>query len=95
MNRVELASRIAEKLSLNRQQVEQVLEAMEDEIIAQLKAGNEVTLTGFGAFMAKQRSARMGVNPRNPSERIQMPAVTVAKFKAGKKLKDELKRGAP
>jgi nucleoid DNA-binding protein len=41
--------------------------------------------------MAKFRSSRMGVNPQNPSERIQIPAVTIPKFKAGKGLKDALK----
>jgi nucleoid DNA-binding protein len=34
----------------------------------------------------------MGVNPQSPSEKIQIPAVTVPKFKAGKGLKDALKR---
>ena len=56
-----------------------------------LKSGGEVTLTGFGTFMAKQRSARTGVNPQNPTEKIQIPSVTIPKFKAGKALKDALK----
>ncbi|MFA6909388.1 MAG: HU family DNA-binding protein, partial [Patescibacteria group bacterium] len=56
-----------------------------------LKAKGEVTITGFGTFMAKERSARAGVNPQNPSERIQIGAVTIPKFKSGKALKDALK----
>ncbi|PIZ26843.1 MAG: DNA-binding protein HU, partial [Chloroflexi bacterium CG_4_10_14_0_8_um_filter_46_9] len=55
-----------------------------------LKKGEEVVLTGFGTFSAKQRAARQGVNPRT-GEKIQIPAVTVPKFKAGKALKDALK----
>ncbi|MDO8582048.1 MAG: HU family DNA-binding protein, partial [bacterium] len=47
--------------------------------------------TGFGQFLARHRSARMGVNPQKPSEKMQIPAVIVAKFKAGKGLKDALK----
>ncbi|MBT7228017.1 DNA-binding protein, partial [Candidatus Parcubacteria bacterium] len=35
--------------------------------------------------------ARMGVNPQNPKEKIQIPAVVVPKFKSGKTLKDALK----
>jgi len=57
-----------------------------------IKSGNEVTLTGFGTFMAKERSARTGVNPQNPSQKIQIAAVRVPKFKAGKSLKDALKK---
>lgn len=56
-----------------------------------LKKGEEVVLTGFGAFSAKMRAARTGVNPQNPTQKIQIKAVTVPKFKAGKALKDALK----
>lgn len=69
----------------------QVLDSFEATVIEQLKAGDEVTLTGFGTFIAKFRSARGGVNPQKPEERIQVPAVTVPKFRAGKTLKDALK----
>jgi len=41
--------------------------------------------------LARERAARMGVNPQNPSEKMQIPAVVVPKFKAGKALKDALK----
>jgi len=48
-------------------------------------------LTGFGAFSARTRKGRIGVNPRNIEEKITIPPVKVAKFKAGKNLKDSLK----
>lgn len=91
MNKIELSERIATNVGLTKQQVEQVLDAFQETVISTLKSGEEVTLTGFGTFSARERSARMGVNPQNPSERIQVPAVTVPKFKAGKTLKDALK----
>ena len=91
MNKAELCESIASKLSLNKTEVERVVDAFEETIMATLKTGTEVSLTGFGTFSAKHRSARAGVNPRNPSERIQVPAVTIPKFKAGKALKDALK----
>jgi len=56
-----------------------------------LQAGNEVNIAGFGAFSAKTRAGRIGVNPQNPSQKIEIPPVTVPKFKAGKRLKDALK----
>ncbi|PIS42685.1 MAG: hypothetical protein COT24_02230 [Candidatus Kerfeldbacteria bacterium CG08_land_8_20_14_0_20_40_16] len=91
MNKAELADVIAEKVSVSKKQAEDMLETMEQTIISTLKNGGKVTLTGFGTFMAKRREARMGVNPQNPSEKIQIPTVTVPKFKAGKSLKDALK----
>jgi len=92
MNKAELIDKIAEKIGIPKKQAEEMLNAFEEITTNTLKEGGEVTLTGFGTFMAKQRSARMGVNPQNPSEKIQIPAVTVPKFKAGKALKDALKQ---
>lgn len=91
MNKAELIDKIAEKTGVAKKQAEDMLDAFEGIAIETLKAGGEVTLTGFGTFMAKQRSARTGVNPQHPEQKIQIPAVTVPKFKAGKTLKDALK----
>lgn len=91
MNKAELINRISEKIGVSKKQSEDMLESMLEIITNSLKDGEEVTLTGFGTFSAKERSARGGVNPQNPSERIQVPAVTVPKFKSGKSLKDALK----
>lgn len=92
MNKAELIDVLATKTGLNKKQVEDTLQGFEDTVTETIKAGNEVTLTGFGTFMAKERSARTGVNPQNPTEKIQIAAVRVPKFKAGKSLKDALKK---
>ena len=91
INKAELISSISDKVGVSKKQAEDMIEALVGTIISELKAGNEVTITGFGTFMAKTRHARGGVNPQRPSERIQIPQVTVAKFKTGKTLKDALK----
>ncbi len=91
MNKATLIERIALEAQVNKKQAEAMLEGLVKIIISELKAGNEVTITGFGTFLARTRHARGGVNPQNPSERIQIPEVTVAKFKTGKTLKDALK----
>lgn len=91
MNKIELAEKMAEKLGVTKKQAEDMLNIFEAVVTDTLKSGGEVTLTGFGTFMSKRREARMGVNPQKPGEKIQIPAVTVPKFKAGKSLKDALK----
>ncbi len=92
MNKAELAARLAEKLGVSKKVGEDFVASFEDIVTGELKAGSEVTIAGFGTFSARVRAGRMGVNPQKPTEKIQIPAVTVPKFKAGKALKDALKR---
>ncbi|MFZ2681811.1 MAG: HU family DNA-binding protein [Patescibacteria group bacterium] len=92
MNKAELALRLAERMDIPKKQAEDFVEHYEEIVTKALVEGNEVTIAGFGTFSARTRSARMGVNPRKPSERIQVPEVRVPKFKAGKALKDALKK---
>lgn len=92
MNKAQLALRIAEKLELPKKTAEDFVELFEDLVTEALCKSEEVTIAGFGTFSSKIRSARMGVNPQKPSEKMQIPAVRVPKFKAGKALKDALKR---
>ena len=91
MNKAELVEVVASKIGLSKHQSEETVNLVFDTITSVLKSGGEVTITGFGTFMPKERKGRIGVNPRNPTEKIQIPAVRVPKFKAGKTLKDALR----
>lgn len=91
MNKAALAQAIQEKAGVNKKEAEDMIAAFVDIVTTTLQGGGEVNIAGFGAFSAKTRAGRMGVNPQNPSEKIQIPPVTVPKFKAGKGLKDALK----
>ncbi len=93
MNKIELIDQLASKTGIERKQSESAVNALVEIVTTTLKSGGEVTITGFGTFSARRREARMGVNPQKPGEKIQIPAVTVPKFKAGKTLKDALKAG--
>ncbi|MFA5124895.1 MAG: HU family DNA-binding protein [Patescibacteria group bacterium] len=91
MNKAELSQKIADKAGLNKAQAESALEAFTEIATETMKSGGEIVLTGFGTFSARARKGREGINPRNPNEKIEIPTVVVAKFKAGKNLKDALK----
>lgn len=91
MNRQELIDALAEKLGLSKRLVTEVLEGLISTITAELKKGNNVTVTGFGTFRVSQRAARSGVSPRNPQQRIEIPALRVPAFRAGKTLKDAIR----
>ncbi len=94
MNKAELFEKLSTETGVPKKDVEAVIDGFTKITTETLQRGEEVTLTGFGAFMAKVRHARMGVNPRKPTEKIEIPEVTVPKFKAGKALKDALKSGS-
>jgi len=91
MNKAQLAQAIADKAGITRKEGEAMVEAFTQIVTQTLQQGGEVNIAGFGAFMAKTRKGRIGVNPQRPTEKIQIQPVTVAKFKAGKGLKDTLK----
>ncbi len=91
MNKAQLAHIIADRVSLSKAQGEAVVATFVDIIIETLKADDKVSIAGFGEFSARTRAGRIGVNPRNPSEKITIPPVRVAKFKAGTVLKKALK----
>ena len=91
MNKAELAQSIAEKVGVSKKEAEEMVAAFVNIVTSTLTSGGDVSIAGFGAFSAKMRAGRVGVNPQNPTEKIQIPPVTVPKFKAGKGLKDALK----
>ena len=92
VNKDALVSAIATKTDLSKKAVEGVIESFEEIITDEIRKGNKVTLTGFGTFKVSQRAAREGINPQTKAK-IQIPAMTVPKFTAGKALKDAVNSG--
>ncbi len=91
MNKIEFIQKLSDKSGISKKETEHLVNSMVELIIDTLRTGSEVTITGFGTFSARERHARMGVNPQKPDEPMKIPKVTVPKFKAGKTLKDALK----
>ena len=61
------------------------LDAFMAAITKALKAGDKVSLVGFGTFVVAERAARLGINP-STKQSITIPAKRVAKFKPGMEL---------
>jgi DNA-binding protein HU-beta len=89
MNKAEFVGTIAEASGLTKADAERAVEAMFDTIKKAMKAGDSVSLVGFGTFVVRSRAARTGRNPRTGDE-IKIAASKVPAFKAGKALKDAL-----
>jgi DNA-binding protein HU-beta len=90
MNKDSLISAICEKTELSKKDIALVLETFEEVVTRALRNDEKVTLTGFGTFRISKRDARAGINPQT-KEKIQIPAMSIPKFTAGKALKEAVK----
>jgi DNA-binding protein HU-beta len=89
----EFVDRVAQRGSMSRREAGDAVDAVLDSITEVLRQGGEVNFTGFGKFSTQHRKERQGVNPRNPSQKVTIPAATVPKFSAGSSLKNAVKSG--
>ena len=87
MNKIELIAAVAEKTGMTKKDAERAVAATFESISASLAKGDRVQLSGFGIFEVKERSARVGRNPRT-KETIEIPASRTPAFTASKALKD-------
>lgn len=85
MNKTELTNKIAESAGLSKVDAKKALEAALEIITDAVKAGDKVSLIGFGTFSTTVRPARQGKNPRT-GESITIPEKAIVKFKAGSDL---------
>lgn len=91
MTKAEFIDEVAEKTGLSKRAAADAVEAFLGTVEQALKKGDSVTFTGFGKFTTQHRAARMGVNPRNPGQKVHIPAATVPKFTAGSALKQAVR----
>jgi DNA-binding protein HU-beta len=87
----EFVEKVADRSGLSRRDAAKAVDAVLDSITDALKRGEEVSFTGFGKFSTQRRAERQGVNPRNPSQKVTIPAATVPKFSAGSTLKQSVR----
>ena len=87
MNKNDLIAAVAESTGETRAKAGDAVDAVLTSIAAALKSKEEVRLAGFGTFVAAERKAGTGRNPRT-GEEMQIPASTTVRFKAGQGLKD-------
>ena len=89
MNKSDLIEYIAQQADISKAAASRSLEAAIDAITDALKNGDSVSLVGFGTFVATEREARTGRNPRT-GVAIKIAKAKVPKFRPGKALKDAL-----
>ena len=93
MHRTEFIDEVARRAGISKREADAAVAAVLDTVSSTLASGGEISFTGFGKFKTSHRAARQGVNPRNPSQKIDIPAARVPKFSAGSQLKQAVKGG--
>jgi DNA-binding protein HU-beta len=90
MTKGELIASIGKEAKISKASAEKAVNAFTNTVTKALKKGDKLALTGFGTFSVAKRRARAGRNPKTGKE-IKIPAMRVAKFKAGNSLKSAVK----
>ncbi|MES9940594.1 MAG: HU family DNA-binding protein [Candidatus Thiodiazotropha sp. 6PLUC2] len=89
MNKAELIEAMAESADISKAAAGRALDGMVSAVTDAMKAGDTLSLVGFGTFSVKERAARDGRNPQT-GETIKIKASKIPSFKAGKALKDAI-----
>ena len=92
-NKQDLIDVMAEKADIPKTTAETALNALTDYITKTLVERGKVAIIGWGQWETTDRAARTGRNPQTGAS-MQIPAATVPKFKAGKKLKEAVNDGS-
>ena len=87
MNKTDLIRSISDSTGLKNTEATRVVDAVFDTITTTLRRGEQVSISGFGTFVAKTKAAREGRNPAT-GQPIHIPSRTSAAFKPATAMKD-------
>jgi DNA-binding protein HU-beta len=88
IKKADLVEHLVQKMQFTKKQAEDVIDLVTGFITDTIKKGDEFTIAGFGTFLAKPRKGRIGINPKNPTEKVNIPPSIVPRFRPGKALKE-------
>ena len=95
MIKSELVQRVSSRNPhLYQRDVENIINAILDQIVDAMSRGDRVELRGFGAFSVKVRPARTGRNPRTGAI-VPVSEKFAPFFKTGKEMRERLNLDAP
>ncbi|MBD3360124.1 MAG: HU family DNA-binding protein [Candidatus Buchananbacteria bacterium] len=89
MTQSQMLDVLAKETGFKKSEIKNILEAMTDLALKEVKKNGEFTIKGIGKLVKQKRKARMGRNPAT-GETIKIPAKTVVKFRVAKAAKDSV-----
>ena len=90
MNKQGIIAKIAKDTGMTKVHAAAAVDSILDGITRSLKKGDDVSFVGFGTFKVSSRKARVARNPQTGAA-IKIPKRRVARFSAGKGLKQAVR----
>ena len=91
----DLITKLSNRMGLTQIEVREILEAFLDTVTGELAKGNPVVIRNFGSFQVREMKGKVGRNPKNPRQEVNIPPRAVVKFKPGKEMKERVARILP
>lgn len=92
ITRADLAEAVYEEVGLSRNETADLVEQVIDTVVDALVEGDSVKISSFASFNVRQKSQRIGRNPKTGEEVPIEPRKVIA-FKASQQLKDQVRKG--
>jgi integration host factor subunit alpha len=92
LTRVDLAESLHRKVGLSRAESSQLVQSILGHLTNALVAGENVKISGFGSFLLREKSARVGRNPKTGIE-VVIPPRRVLTFRASQIMRGEIANG--
>ena len=89
MNRTELVEEVSRKAVLDKKKADDVVRVVTETVMSEAKAGNKVSIFGFGTFSPTARAARMGRNPQTGAP-VKIAAAKSVRFAPASAFKEVL-----
>ena len=89
ITRAQLSEAVYEEVGLSRNESAELVEAVLEEMVSSLTEGETVKISSFGSFSIRQKSQRMGRNPKTGEEVPILPRKVII-FKPSHVLKNRI-----
>jgi integration host factor subunit alpha len=89
MTRADIASLIQKGMGLSKSECYQLVDSIVEVVTDALDAGEMVKISGFGTFTVREKSSRIGRNPKT-GQVAEISARRVLSFKASQKMRDKI-----
>ena len=91
MTKASLIEEVYQKTGFTKEGSGEIIEMVFDLIKATLETGQQVNISGFGAFVVREKKERTGRNPKT-GEKLKVAARRVLTFKPSHVLRNQMNR---
>src|SRR5690554_1473751 len=92
MTKADIIEGVYEKVGFSKKESAEIVELIFDTMKETLERGEKIKISGFGNFIVRQKSARLGRNPQ-PGDETEISARRVLTFRPSQVLKTALNEG--